>query len=68
MNVHEYQAKEILSSFGVRIQRGKVAADAATVFLVLIPVSTMAGDYEADVARYKGEKQALERTLANKTC
>lgn len=25
MNVHEYQAKEILSSFGVRIQRGKVA-------------------------------------------
>ena len=24
MNVHEYQAKEILSSFGVRIQRGKV--------------------------------------------
>ena len=23
MNVHEYQAKEILSSFGVRIQRGK---------------------------------------------
>ena len=25
MNVHEYQAKEILSSFGLRIQRGKVA-------------------------------------------
>ena len=25
MNVHEYQAKEILSSFGVCIQRGKVA-------------------------------------------
>ena len=25
MNVHEYQAKEILSSFGVRIQIGKVA-------------------------------------------
>ena len=25
MNLHEYQAKEILSSFGVRIQRGKVA-------------------------------------------
>ena len=24
MNVHEYQAKDILSSFGVRIQRGKV--------------------------------------------
>lgn len=25
MNLHEYQGKEILSSFGVRIQRGKVA-------------------------------------------
>ena len=25
MNLHEYQAKDILSSFGVRIQRGKVA-------------------------------------------
>lgn len=49
-------------------QRGKVAGDAATVFLVLIPLSAMTGDYEADVARYKGEKQALERTLANKTC
>ena len=25
MNLHEYQGKEILASFGVRIQRGKVA-------------------------------------------
>ncbi|WP_029037842.1 ADP-forming succinate--CoA ligase subunit beta [Salinimicrobium xinjiangense] len=28
MNIHEYQGKEILSSFGVRIQRGIVAQDA----------------------------------------
>ena len=38
MNVHEYQAKEILSSFGVRIQRGKVAQntkDAVTAAEVL---------------------------------
>ncbi|MBP1839605.1 ADP-forming succinate--CoA ligase subunit beta [Formosa algae] len=28
MNLHEYQAKEILNSFGVRIQRGKVAQNA----------------------------------------
>ena len=27
MNIHEYQGKEILSSFGVRIQRGIVAKD-----------------------------------------
>ena len=38
MNVHEYQAKDILSSFGVRIQRGKVAQntkDAVTAAEVL---------------------------------
>ena len=29
MNLHEYQGKEILSSFGVRIQRGIVAQNAA---------------------------------------
>ena len=26
MNLHEYQAKEILSGYGVRIQRGYVAS------------------------------------------
>ena len=26
MNLHEYQAKEILNGFGVRIQRGYVAS------------------------------------------
>lgn len=28
MNLHEYQGKEILSSFGVRVQRGKIAHSA----------------------------------------
>ena len=28
MNLHEYQGKELLSSFGVRIQRGIVAQNA----------------------------------------
>ena len=28
MNLHEYQGKEILSSFGVRVQRGIVATSA----------------------------------------
>ena len=28
MNLHEYQGKELLSSFGVRIQRGIVAKSA----------------------------------------
>ncbi len=29
MNLHEYQGKELLSSFGVRIQRGIVAQSAS---------------------------------------
>ena len=29
MNLHEYQGKSILKSFGVKIQEGKVAASAA---------------------------------------
>ncbi|MBF4983634.1 hypothetical protein FNJ87_04590, partial [Nonlabens mediterrranea] len=29
MNLHEYQGKEILASYGVTIQRGKVATTAA---------------------------------------
>ena len=49
-------------------QRNKVATDAATVFLVLIPVSSMAGDYEAEVAQYKGEKKAIERAMSKKGC
>jgi len=51
-----------------RQQRNKVATDAATVFLVLVPVSSMTGDYEADVARYKGEKLAIERAMSKKSC
>ena len=49
-------------------QREKVASDAVTVFLILIPFSAFTGDSSADVARYKGEKQALERSLSSKTC
>jgi hypothetical protein len=49
-------------------QRDKVAADAVVVFLVLIPPSSMTGDFEADVARYKGEKIAIERALDRNGC
>ena len=39
MNLHEYQGKELLSSFGVAIQRGKLATtvdEAVTAFEKLI--------------------------------
>ena len=49
-------------------QRGKVAGDAAGVFLVLIPPSALTGDHAADVGRYKGEKIAIERALEKKSC
>ena len=44
-------------------QNSAQAADAFSVFLVLVPVSALAGDSEADVARYTGETQALERAI-----
>ncbi|MEC7084853.1 MAG: ADP-forming succinate--CoA ligase subunit beta, partial [Bacteroidota bacterium] len=43
MNVHEYQAKEILSSFGVRIQRGKVAYTSKNALTVAKELSEETG-------------------------
>ena len=43
MNVHEYQAKEILSSFGVRIQRGKVARTTKNALTVAQELSEETG-------------------------
>jgi succinyl-CoA synthetase beta subunit len=43
MIVHEYQAKEILSSFGVRIQRGKVAQNTAEALSVAKELTSETG-------------------------
>ena len=51
-----------------RKQRNAVATDAVTVFFVLVPASALAGDNEANVARYKGEKLAIERAMSKKSC
>jgi hypothetical protein len=42
-----------------RKQDGSANADAVGVFLVLIPVSKLTGDHEADVATAKGEVDAI---------
>ena len=42
-------------------------ADAAGVFLILIPPSALVGDAAADVAKYKGERDALTRSI-DKRC
>ena len=52
----------------VRDQNNAQVADAATVFLVLIPASALVGDAEADVARYKGELIAVERAMDRNGC
>lgn len=49
-------------------QRGIVAGDAATVFLVLVPVSKLAGDEEGNIAQLKGEVIAIDRARAQKGC
>ncbi|HEX9879145.1 MAG TPA: ADP-forming succinate--CoA ligase subunit beta [Candidatus Binatia bacterium] len=40
MNIHEYQAKEILARFGVPVPRGKVAATAAEAYAAAREVGT----------------------------
>ena len=49
-------------------QNNAQTADAVGVFLVLIPVSALTGDAEGDVARYKGEKIAIERSITRRDC
>lgn len=49
-------------------QNSAQALDAVGVFLVLIPPSALVGDAEGEVAQYKGEKLAIERTMASKGC
>lgn len=56
------QATERLKEAEQKQNEAQVA-DALTVFLVLVPVSSLSGDSESDVARYKGEKLALERAI-----
>jgi hypothetical protein len=38
------------------------------VFLVLIPASKLSGDSAADVAKYKGEVEAIETAQIKSSC
>ena len=51
-----------------KMQDTKANVDAATVFLVLIPASKLAGDHEGDVARLKGEVEAVSTAQIKKKC
>jgi hypothetical protein len=50
------------------LQDSKANIDAATVFFVLIPASKLAGDHAGDVAKYKGEVEAVETALIKTGC
>jgi hypothetical protein len=50
------------------MQNSKANVDAATVFFVLIPASKLSGDSAADVAKWKGEVEAVETAQAKQKC
>jgi PBP1b-binding outer membrane lipoprotein LpoB len=50
------------------MQNTKANLDAATVFFVLIPASKLSGDHAGDVAKAKGEVEAIETALVKNGC
>ena len=51
-----------------QIQNSKADQDAVGVFLFGVPFSKMSGDVEGEVARLKGEVEAIETASINKQC
>lgn len=47
-------------------QNSKATGDATSVALFGIPFSLFTGDYEKDVAKWKGEVEAIERAKTNR--
>lgn len=50
------------------MQDSKATGDAIGVFLILVPFSKLTGDHEADVAKWKGEVEAIETAQTIKKC
>lgn len=51
-----------------KMQDGKATGDAVGVFLLGIPFSKLSGDHEGDVARLKGEVEALDTAQIKTGC
>ena len=49
-------------------QNNKANGDAAGVFLLGIPFSKLTGDYEGEIARLKGEVEAIETAQIKNKC
>jgi len=50
------------------MQNSKANLDAATVFFVLIPASKLSGDSAGDVAKWKGEVEAVDTAQIRASC
>jgi hypothetical protein len=51
-----------------RAQDTQANADAVTVFLTLLPFSKLSGDHEGEIARLKGQVEAVETAQAKNKC
>lgn len=51
-----------------KLQNDKATGDAVGVFLILVPFSKLSGDHEGDVARLKGEVEAIETAQIKNRC
>lgn len=51
-----------------QMQNSKATGDAWGVFLLGVPFSKLSGDHEGDVARLKGEVQAIETAQIKNKC
>jgi len=60
-------ARSKLATFSNK-QDTKANVDAGGVLLAFIPLSALTGDYEGDVARWKGEVQAIETAQITNKC
>jgi hypothetical protein len=60
-------ARETLHQFSEK-QDSKANGDAVGVFLLAIPFSKLSGDYEGDVAKWKGEVEAIETAQVIQKC
>lgn len=50
------------------MQNTKANLDAATVFLAFVPASKLTGDHAGDVAKFKGEVEAIDTAQIKKGC
>lgn len=50
------------------MQNSKATGDAWGVFLILVPISQLTGDHAGDVAKWKGEVEAIDTAQIKNGC